>query len=1028
MRLCCSAVLFSVFIAGFALPSQAAEPLQAAVAVADITPPLGYRLSGYYHERLSTAVHDPLLAKAIVFSQGNTQAAMVFCDVIGIPLARSRQARALAEKKTGIAASNILIAATHTHTGPQYHGVLRDYLHDQAVARDGSDRAESVDYGERLVEGIVKAIADAKARIEPVRLQTAVGNQQGLSFNRRFHMKNSSEVRFNPGKLNPDILRPAGPIDPEVGLVLLRSAAGDRPLGSLTTFALHLDTVGGTEYSADFPGYLADSLRAEYGEGFVSLFGNGTCGDINHVDVGHDRPQGGHDEAARIGGELAKTVKAALKNARDVKAPTLAVRMKEIQVPIRKFSDEEAAWSEKVIASGEVHKLPFLDRVKAWNIRVMRSIDGDTMPMIVQVFCLSQDVALVALPGEVFADLGLAIKKASPFATTMVVELAHDAPGYIPTTKAFAEGSYETINGRIQPGGGEMLVDTAVGLLKELSAQESTPAAAAVVKPGDTEVTATFDGRPFTYRVASNAKKADYTILRLSYPSPVQTDLPQNNTVPAEYYLPKNLAAGGPKRPAVICLHILGGNFELVRMMAAALASRGVPAIWIKLPYYGERGPEEGPEVMADKPQLFMEAISQGMQDVRRTVDLLASREEVDPEHIGIAGISLGGIASASAAALEPRLSRAVMILAGGDLRQIIGHARETRELQEVISTLPPEQKAKLDEALAAVEPLSHAAQLRDRAAAGRVLMINATDDRVIPPDCTKKLADALGIADKVVWLEGLGHYTAMAALPRIMTSMVAFFAADLPAGTAAAPAEVPPQTPLEIVVGLLKQVGTVATTEPKPGRCHFVDLAVTVGKDGKKFETTVRFLRGAGNRFLLQATLPEVGQAAMGHGDAPWLASKEKIVFVGTGGDEATAKDPLAYVNSDHLVKARVVAGALAGVVMAPEVLEQFVSITDVSAPGGPKTLALESKEGKKGESRTVRLVVDEKRLAPRSLEFAIDGIEGRVEFRDWQIDTAAAPAMFDPPAGLQVHEVKRDDLYRMFSAMFNFAMENVQ
>jgi len=93
---------------------------------------------------------------------------------------------------------------------------------------------------------------------------------------------------------------------------------------------------------------------------------------------------------------------------------------------------------------------------------------GRTIPLEVQVFRLSRDVAVVGLPGEVFADLGIAIKQASPFETTLVIELCQDAPGYIPTKKAFAEGSYETVNSRIAPGGGEMMAEAAIRLLKEL--------------------------------------------------------------------------------------------------------------------------------------------------------------------------------------------------------------------------------------------------------------------------------------------------------------------------------------------------------------------------------------------------------------------------------------------------------------------------------------------------------------------------------------------------------------------------------
>ena len=74
----------------------------------------------------------------------------------------------------------------------------------------------------------------------------------------------------------------------------------------------------------------------------------------------------------------------------------------------------------------------------------------------------------MGLPGEIFVELGLAIKRRSPFKTTIVIELCNDAPGYLPTRKAFVEGSYETVNSRIESGGGEALVEAAVELLEAL--------------------------------------------------------------------------------------------------------------------------------------------------------------------------------------------------------------------------------------------------------------------------------------------------------------------------------------------------------------------------------------------------------------------------------------------------------------------------------------------------------------------------------------------------------------------------------
>jgi len=460
------AVLVGLF--GVASSHALADAFEAGVAVADVTPPLDYRMCGYFHERLSTGTHDPLLAKAIVLRQGERQAAIVICDLIGLPREMTVHVRQVAEQETGIPAANVLLAATHTHTGPLFAGAMRKHLHDLAVAKEGHDPAEKVDYPAQLVEKLVKVIADARAALAPVKLEVVTAKQEGLSFNRRFHMKGGGPVRFNPGKMNPNILRPAGPIDPDVNFLLFRSTAGERPLASLSVFALHLDTVGGLEYSADFPYYLEQSLRGELGPEFVSIFANGTCGDINHVDVSHRGPQKGHEEARRIGETLAATLEARLGGLKPVPGPSLDVRTEVLDVPLQEYSVEEVAWAKEAMKKVHTNELPFLDRVKAYKIMALELIEGDTLPMTVQVFRIGEDVAIVALPGEVFVDLGLAIKKASPFATTMVIELAHDAPGYVPTKKAFVEGSYETVNSRVAPGGGEMLAETALRLLEEL--------------------------------------------------------------------------------------------------------------------------------------------------------------------------------------------------------------------------------------------------------------------------------------------------------------------------------------------------------------------------------------------------------------------------------------------------------------------------------------------------------------------------------------------------------------------------------
>jgi len=450
-----------------AVPDAGAAGLTAGLAVTDITPPIGYRMSGYFNERLSTGTLNPLRAKAIVLRQGDERAALVFCDIIGISLDVSSRARRQAAKKTGIPAANILIAATHSHTGPLYFTALRKHFHDTAVAKHGHDPCEKVDYASELVANVVKVIAQADAAAAPVRLEAGSAEQEGLSFNRRFHMKDGT-VRFNPGSLNPDIVRPAGPIDPKVGIVFFREVDGERDaVAAMVNFALHLDTVGGTKYAADYPFYAEQALRQKQGNQLVLLFGTGTCGDINHFDVTKkDRLQTDY-----IGRTLGATVNATTRSLKTVTEPALAARSEVVEVPLQRYGPDQIAWARENIKKVGTSELSFLKQVEAYKILAIEMRGGRTIGLEVQVFRLSRDVAVVGLPGEVFVDLGLAIRRASPFATTLIIELCQDAPGYIPTKKAFAEGSYETVNSRITPGGGEIMVEAAVRILKELGQQ-----------------------------------------------------------------------------------------------------------------------------------------------------------------------------------------------------------------------------------------------------------------------------------------------------------------------------------------------------------------------------------------------------------------------------------------------------------------------------------------------------------------------------------------------------------------------------
>ncbi len=543
-------------------------------------------------------------------------------------------------------------------------------------------------------------------------------------------------------------------------------------------------------------------------------------------------------------------------------------------------------------------------------------------------------------------------------------------------------------------------------------------------------VSKTYNNAPFEYRIRLLTERAQFRVYRLTYPSPVITPVESNNTIPADYYLPKHIQPGGVKYPAVICLHILDGNEQLTDLTCSVLASRGVPALSFKLPYYGDRGLSKDPKALADNPKMFIGAIAQVGEDVRRTVDLLASRPEINPERIGITGISLGAIIAATSAGAEPRFHRASLMLSGGDLLPMIYHARETRPLSEMIRKLSPQERAEVEAKIAEVDPLRFAPALRDRARQGKVLMINATEDEVIPRRCTEKLAEALGIADRVAWFEGLGHYTAMAELPRAMRMTADFFAQDLPEGASspnppATEASSPRSTAVERLASLVEQVVAMLTVEPDRGRCHFVDLELSAaGDNGKAIASHVRFVRGAAGRFSLRCQLPVVGEVVLGQNRYPWMVAGGKTLLTGTKNPVAS-DNVMSYVEPRHLMKLRMAAGIGGGIALAPDVLQQWIAVEDDKTATGGRALRITARKKMPGE---IRLTFQDDGRTPDTAAFTVAGVQGQLRFRGWQTNTVAPDELFEPPEGLQRIEVEQSDLCRMSSAIANFAADRLE
>ncbi len=448
--------------------SQAADTLKAGVAVTDITGPVPFRLHGYFYVRLATGIKDPLHAKAIVFQQGKETAAFVFCDLVAIPADVTTPARNKASEATGIPVEHIVVSATHTHTGPQFFMSVSDHWHEMAVAKTGKDPYDPGPYKVELIDKIASAVAQAKAALAPVELKSGFAHEDQISFNRRYHMKDGT-TRFNPAINNPDIVEPAGPIDPQVGIVTISKPGAKEPSSAIVSFAMHPDTTGGTLYSADYIHFIETRLQQSFGKDFTLLFGTGTCGDINHRDVHRQQQRSPETLGEMLGDTVADAIqKGQLSSGQ---RPALAVRSIKVQAPLQRMSANNIANAQASMENLGNPGFPFMQAVQAckvMDVERLKKIWGDTVPLEVQAFRLNDDTAIVTLPSEIFVNFGLAIKAASPFKTTLVVELANDSVAYIPTRQAFDEGSYEVTNSRVERGTGEKLVQAAIGLLKEL--------------------------------------------------------------------------------------------------------------------------------------------------------------------------------------------------------------------------------------------------------------------------------------------------------------------------------------------------------------------------------------------------------------------------------------------------------------------------------------------------------------------------------------------------------------------------------
>ncbi len=410
-------------------------------------------MSGYFFNRAATATHDPLLARALVFENDGVKIALVSCDLTSMPEGIATSARKWIEDLTGIPQHQVMISATHAHTAPV---LLSGWSRYQL---EGEMKQIATTYSQTLPALIAQSVAAAVKALRPAKVFATIGQEATLPFNRRFHMRDGT-VAWNPGKLNPDIVKPAGPIDPAVPVVYVEGEDA-KAIAVYVNYAMHLDTIGGLEYSADYVYALSEALKLARGRQLVTVFTMGCSGNINHIDTTSKRPQKGHTEAARIGTILAAAVLRSIDEATPVNDTKLSGQSETIQLEaIKSTPDEVAAATEARSKSTATLVL-----AKAARILENDSRSGRPYQAEIQILRMGKDLVWLGLPGEIFVELGLDIKQNSKASFTIIATQTNAALGYIPKSKAYPEGTYEVISARVVSGSGEAIVKSALGLI-----------------------------------------------------------------------------------------------------------------------------------------------------------------------------------------------------------------------------------------------------------------------------------------------------------------------------------------------------------------------------------------------------------------------------------------------------------------------------------------------------------------------------------------------------------------------------------
>lgn len=409
-----------------------------------ITPPVPGPMGGYVaREGPSEGVHDDLWARAVVLESDGVKAGLVFADILAAPRTLVQEVRRQAAPRLGVREGHLIIAATHTHSGPAIPPFLPE--------ADPS-------YLSWLAATMAQALSRADEAMADARIAWAAEPAEGVAGNRR----------------DPEL-----PTDSTVRGLVVWGEDGTLQ-GILLNHACHPTVLGPQNrlISADFPGAALEALKDALGARVWAAYAQGAAGDVS---CRFTRRAQSFDEVRRLGALVAEAGRLVFARAEPAGGDSLMVGSRSVALPIRSFPPRQETETLLQEARVRVEDLA-RSETEAGNVRLAESLaEGyavelqwaerrDHLENEAEVTAVRLgEVALVAAPGELFTSVGQAIRQASPFPRTMVVGYANGHVGYVPDKEAYAAGGYEALVTWLEPGAADLLVETAAGALADLA-------------------------------------------------------------------------------------------------------------------------------------------------------------------------------------------------------------------------------------------------------------------------------------------------------------------------------------------------------------------------------------------------------------------------------------------------------------------------------------------------------------------------------------------------------------------------------